>query len=59
MSEIEKYQVKLNIEMLIDRARFGSENFFTDSRTAASDILNYLQQENFIATKTSEQSLKN
>ncbi len=48
MSEIEKIQVKQNIEMLIDRARYGSENFFTDSKSAAAEILNYLQQQNLI-----------
>lgn len=59
MSEFEKHQLKQNIEMMIDRSRFGSENFFTDSKTAASDILNYLQQQYIFAGVNADRSVNN
>jgi hypothetical protein len=50
MSTIEKNTVQIKIAEIINRSRCGSELFFTDSKTAASDILKYLQRENIIPT---------
>ncbi len=40
--------VLLNMQQLIDKSRCGIDGFFTDSRTAAKDILKYLETENII-----------
>ena len=42
-------QILLNIQQLIDKSRCSIDGFFTDSKTAAIDILNYLETENIIA----------
>ena len=54
MSELQKSQVKLDIELLINRSRFGGENFFTDSKSAADQILAYLQQINLLVKDEGE-----
>lgn len=48
MSEIEKHTVRLQIEQIIERSRYQEETFLVDSKTAASNILQYLQRENLI-----------
>jgi hypothetical protein len=48
MSEIQKHIVKLQIEQIIERSRHQDEMFLIDSKTAASNILQYLQKENLI-----------
>lgn len=50
MSTTDKNTVQVRIAEIINRSRCGSELFFTDSKTAASDILKYLQNENIIPT---------
>lgn len=47
-SYIEK-EVLLNIQELIDKNSCGIDGFFTDSKTAANDILKYLLAEKIIS----------
>lgn len=54
MSQIEKNIVTLQIEQIIDRARYQEEMFLIDSKTAASNILQYLQTENLILIEDAE-----
>lgn len=54
MSQLEKYTVSLQIEQIIDRARYQEELFLIDSKTAASNILQYLQKENLISIEDAE-----
>ncbi|MCW3081421.1 hypothetical protein [Segetibacter sp.] len=48
MSEIEKHTVRSQIEQIIERSRYQEETFLVDSKTAARNILQYLQKENLI-----------
>ena len=48
MTRFNEIQVLLNIQQLIDRNRCSIDGFFTDSKTAANEILKYLQNEKFI-----------
>ncbi|HEX8277373.1 MAG TPA: hypothetical protein VF540_01715 [Segetibacter sp.] len=48
MTRSNETQVLLNIQQLIDRNRCAIDGFFTDSKTAANEILKYLQNEKFI-----------
>ncbi len=48
MTNSNQNEVILNIQQLIDKSRCGIDGFFTDSRTAAKDILQYLESENII-----------
>ncbi len=41
-------EVLLNIQQLIDKSRCGIDGFFTDSKSAATDILKYLESENIL-----------
>ncbi|MCW3107792.1 MAG: hypothetical protein JWQ09_2298 [Segetibacter sp.] len=54
MSEIQKHIVRLQIEQIIERSRQHEERFLIDSKTAASDILQYLQKENLISIEDLE-----
>jgi hypothetical protein len=54
MSEIENHKVKLQIEQIIERSRYHDEMFLTDSKTAATNILKFLQKENLIPVQTNE-----
>jgi hypothetical protein len=56
MSESENHKIRLQIEQIIERARHLDEMFLIDSKTAASNILQYLQKENLIATKEAERN---
>ena len=48
MTNFNEYQVLLNIQQLIDKNRCSIDGFFTDSKTAADDILKYLKNEKII-----------
>jgi hypothetical protein len=48
MTRFNEIQVLLNIQQLIDRNRCSIDGFFTDSKTAANEILKYLQNEKII-----------
>jgi hypothetical protein len=48
MATFNQNDVLLNIQQLIDKSRCGIDGFFTDSKTAAKDILTYLETENII-----------
>ncbi len=54
MSEIEKHTVRLQIEQIIERSRYQEEMFLIDSKTAASNILQFLQKENLISLENVE-----
>ncbi|WP_170234127.1 hypothetical protein [Segetibacter aerophilus] len=55
MSEIEKHTVRSQIEQIIERSRYQEEMFLIDSKTAASNILQYLQKENLILLENADQ----
>jgi|GEM_PF-4429561 len=46
MSEIQQYQIQTKIAEIIERSRHHEEMILIDSKTAASDILQYLKKEN-------------
>lgn len=48
MRQLDEMQVLLNIQELIDKNRCSKDGFFTDSKTAANEILKYLQNERII-----------
>ncbi len=48
MATFNQNDVLLNMQQLIDKSRCGIDGFFTDSKTAAKDILMYLEAENII-----------
>ncbi len=48
MATFNQNDVLLNVQLIIDKSRCGVDGFFTDSRTAAKDILKYLETENII-----------
>lgn len=48
MTTYNQNEALLNIQQLIDKSRCGLDGFFTDSRAAAMDILNYLESEKII-----------
>lgn len=48
MTTINQNELLMNMQQLIDKSRCGIDGFFTDSRTAAKDILHYLETENII-----------
>ncbi len=48
MSTFNEPDIFLNIQQLIDKNRCGIDGFFTDSKTAANDILMYLVKEKII-----------
>lgn len=54
MSEIENHKIRLQIEQIIERSRHLDEMFLIDSKTAASNILQYLQKENLISNEDVE-----
>ena len=54
MSELEKHTIRLQIEQIIERSRYEDEMFLIDSKTAASNILQYLQKENLISLEKPE-----
>ena len=54
MSEKQKHLVKLQIEQIIERSRYKDEMFLVDSKTAATNILQYLQKENLIVLENVE-----
>jgi hypothetical protein len=54
MLPIEEHQLRLEIELIIDRSRHYEEMFLVDSKQAAFDILLYLQQQNLLTKKDAE-----
>ncbi len=48
MTHLDEIQVLLYIEELIDKNRCSKDGFFTDSKTAANEILQYLKNEKII-----------
>ncbi len=48
MTHFNESEVLLNIQELIDKNRCSIDGFFTDSKTAANDILKYLKKERII-----------
>jgi predicted GTPase len=54
MSETDKHRVTIQIEQIIERSRHQEEMFLIDSKTAASDILDYLQKEHLILAEKNE-----
>jgi hypothetical protein len=54
MSEIENHKIRLQIEQIIERSRHKEELFLIDSKTAALNILQYLQNENLISIEDIE-----
>lgn len=48
MTTYNQNEVVLNIQQLIDKSRCGIDGFFLDSKTAANDILKYLESEKII-----------
>ena len=48
MNNLKQNEVLLNIQQLIDKSRCSVDGFFTDSKTAADEILKYLEKENII-----------
>lgn len=48
MTNFNEIDVLSHIQHLIDKSRCGIDGFFTDSKTAASDILMYLKSEKII-----------
>ena len=46
--------LELKIQELIDKQRCSIDGFFTDSKTAAVEIVKYLQTENLIKTKAQD-----
>jgi hypothetical protein len=49
MSQAEHYDLQLNIAQIIERSRHHEEMFLIDSKTAATDILKYLEKRNLIS----------
>lgn len=54
MTTYNQNDVLLNVQQLIDKSRCGIDGFFTDSRSAAKDILKYLEAENIIRNEAVE-----
>lgn len=48
MAILNENDVLQNVQQLIDKSRCGIDGFFTDSKTAAKDIIKYLESENLI-----------
>ena len=54
MAQIETHQIRQQIEQIIERSRYQDELFLIDSKTAASNILQYLQSENLLSKDDGE-----
>lgn len=48
MTNFNQTEVIQNIQQLIDQSRCSIDGYFTDSKSAANDILKYLERENII-----------
>ena len=48
MSNIEQSEIQVKIAQIIERSRHQEERFLIDSRTAASDIIQFLVKKNLI-----------
>lgn len=48
MSTLEQSEIQVNIAQIIERSRHQEERFLIDSKTAASDIIQFLLKKNLI-----------
>lgn len=48
MSILEQTEIQSKIAQIIERSRHHEEQFLIDSRTAASDIIQFLKKKNLI-----------
>ena len=48
MSNLEQSEIQVQIAQIIDRSRHQEERFLIDSKTAASEIIQYLLKLNLI-----------
>ena len=53
MTTFNQNEVLLNIQQIIDKSSCGIDGFFTDSKSAAKDILNYLESERMLKDEAS------
>lgn len=51
MTTFNEKEILSNMQQIIDKSRCGIDGFFTDSRSAAKDILKYLETENLIKSE--------
>jgi hypothetical protein len=58
MSEHTQAQVQLKIAQIIERSRHSEEMFLIDSKTAASEIIDFLKQEDIIASVTEKMLMR-
>ncbi len=58
MTTFNQPEVIQNIQEIIDKSRCSIDGFFVDSKTAANDILKYLENENIIIRNTSAVELE-
>ncbi|MCW3081412.1 hypothetical protein [Segetibacter sp.] len=48
MSNLERSEIQLKIAQIIERSRHQEERFLIDSKTAASDIMQFLYRKNLV-----------
>ena len=48
MSNLEQYEIQTKIAQIIERSRHQEEMFLVDSKSAANDIIQFLQTRNLI-----------
>lgn len=48
MTNFNQNELLLNIQQIIDKSRCSVDGFFTDSKTAANEIINYLEREQIL-----------
>lgn len=48
MTNFNQKEILLNIQQIIDKSRCSVDGFFTDSKTAANEIINYLEREKIL-----------
>lgn len=56
MSQMEQYNVQVKIAEIINRSRHHEESFLVDTKTAASNIIKYLQKANIMLAETEERN---
>jgi nucleoid-associated protein YejK len=57
MSILEQTEIQSKIAQIIERSRHHEEQFLVDSRTAASDIIQFLKKKNLIEGFYDEKNL--
>ena len=58
MTTLNEIKILSNIQQLIDKHCCSIDGFFTDSKTAAGDIFNYLQSQKIIMKKEAAVEIK-